>query len=271
MANELENVFIDYAKRVQQYLNELAPNVFIVHKEKVINFKQQDKVHVVVSYLVGTSNDNSVAIPVMLKIYSSAELADKVIGTFIALSKLKSNTSYTDLIEVEKGVFEEGTIYEKIDTPAVLNPDVQIGTNNHWVEYVGYCSILAVIRVVNIKSLKIDGETIKILNASLVYQADQKTNRVSGENLNKQRVKTASSSIKFNFVANDGVFSKKMIKMFFGGINKKEIFSADVEFADDLKFEDVGYVVSSIIYSANKQVPTLPSLEVILTMADTRA
>lgn len=96
MANDLKLVFIDYAKKLQEYLDQLAPNVFIVSSGKNINVKIQNKVQVLVSYLQGGSNEDSVSIPVMLKIYSCAELQDKVIGTFIALSKMKAQSFYTE-------------------------------------------------------------------------------------------------------------------------------------------------------------------------------
>lgn len=270
MANDLKLVFIDYAKKLQEYLDQLAPNVFIVKAGKNLNVKIQNKVQVLVSYLQGGSNEDSVSIPVMLKIYSCAELQDKVIGTFIALSKMKAQSFYTEMVEVKPDEVEEAHIFEQITTPAVMQEDVSFGTNNHWTEYIAFCNILALFGVGNIKSIVIDGETISFLNGSISLATEPFSNRVSGGSLNKQKNKAATTNLQFQLVFKTGIFSKKMWDMFWGVVKKNQVFMADIELTNGYSVNGVALIVSSVNLAANKQVPTLPALNVVLTLADTR-
>ena len=271
MANDLKLVFIDYAKKLQEYLDQLAPNVFIVSSGKNLNVKVQDKVQVLVSYLQGgAQNEDSVSIPVMLKIYSCAELQQKVIGTFIALSKMKAQSFYTEMVEVKPNEVEEAHIFEKITTPAVMQEDVQFGNNNHWTEYIAFCDIVALFGVGNLKSITIDGETISFLNGSLAFATQQFSNRDSGGPLNKQKNRTATTNLQFQLVFKTGVFSKKIWDLYWGDVDKNTIFMVDVELTNGYKKQNVAMCVNSDNLAVNKQIPSLPSLNVVLTLAETR-
>lgn len=271
MANDLKLVFIDYAKKLQEYLDQLAPNVFIVKAGKNLNVRIQNKVQVLVSYLQGGSNEDSVSIPVMLKIYSCAELQDKVIGTFIALSKMKAQSFYTEMVEVAPDEVEEAHIFEQITTPAVMQEDVQFGTNNHWTEYIAFCNIIALFNVGNLKSLTIDGENISFLNGSICYAVETFSNRMSGKDLNVSKIKSGTTSIQFVIVNKTGVFTQKLFNIEFGLLKKNNIFEVDVELTNGYKAEGVKMVVTQAQLIANKQTPTLPTLTVVMSLGDSRS
>lgn len=270
MANQLKTVFIDYASKLQSYLDAIQEGVFDVQAGKDIDAVDSDKVYVRVSYLQGTSNKDSVSLPVMIKIYCATELQETVLGTFIGLSKAKAQSSYTQEIETEEGVVEDATIFEQINTPAVLNDDVEFGTNNHWTEYVCFANLLVLIGIGNVKNIKIDGEEIEFLLGSINYVAEPISNRISGESLNVQKVKAASTSLQITLVNKTGVFTNKLIGMAFGTVSKTTIFNVDLELTNGIKIENANFIVTQSNLNFNKQNPTLPSYNVILTLADTR-
>lgn len=270
MANELKNVFIDYGKRLQSYLDAVAPNVFVVDREKNVEVIDEDKVYVEVSYLHGTTNKDSADVPVALHIYCCGELPQTVIGTFIGISKARSKQSYTEMVEVEEGNFQEAMVFEKIDTPAVLNPDVEFGGNNHWTELVGFCSLLVLFDIGNLKKIAIDDEEIEFLSGSVNYAAETISNRYTGDSLNGQKSKAATTTVQFMIVSKTGVFTNKLLGMAFGLVDKKTQFNVSVEMTNGFKAENIKFIVASSNYNCNLQTPTLPSYNVVLTLADKR-
>lgn len=76
--------------------------------------------------------------------------------------------------------------------------------------------------------------------------------------------------MQFQLVFKTGVFSKKMWDMFWGVVKKNQVFMANIELTNGYSVNGVALIVSSVNLAANKQVPTLPTLNVVLTLADTR-
>lgn len=268
MAEQLRNTFIDFGKKLQSYLDEIEENLFVVSNEKNLDAKLSSKVYVVVSAL--TSNDiteNSAAITYKLSIFTTKS-PDDVIGVFTGLAQKKNKTFYMENIEVEEGVIKECTVFEKFGTPAVFNPDAQLGDNNHWTELVAFANVLVLFEIGNIKSIKVNGGEVDFLIGSFNYNAELPSFRQTGRNLNKSFKRSAATTIQLKLINRLNVFTKQLLDITFGKLDGNSIFNFDIELTNGYKVEQLPCIVSTNVLNFARTTPTLPTIDVIFALAE---
>lgn len=254
----MAQVYVDMAEHLKSLLDVLEPN----NKYKVSNERNLDGVFnndIVVSALSGTTTKNSATIPYQIDIISNDP--DKIINLFTKLAKDYNMTTFRVISE---GRFCD--IYQTYNTPVIMDKDIEYG-DNHEVRVVVFANLYIMFNVSNIKKLTIDNEEIETLSGSLNYLAESSSNRISGQNLNKNKKKASTLTLTFRMITRDSVFGRKVFKVATGQLDGNTSFS--------IKIEKTNGDVSNLVMFINAvndawQQNALPSVEISMLPYDNR-
>lgn len=255
--------FIDIAEHLQDILNEVAPDVFLVRN--IRDLKGVDKrTIVVVNELLGSVYQNSASLPVKIDIFTQGDNENTIkdIQTiFTALAKAKNGKSF--ISEVKEGdEVKSYTVYEFYNTPAVANPVVEFGTGKYC-EMVCYANYNVLFDVGNVKEIKIDGENIEFTNGSISYSIEAFSNRQTGKELNVAYKRSSALNIQFTMVNKTSVFTNKVFRIMTGEISGNNKFECYVKLTNGIEFT-VSTILSQNQFNFAQSSPTLPSLQIVL-------
>lgn len=255
-------MFVDLVKYLQEKLDAIAKGLYVVSNERNIN-ADYEKNQVVVSALSGNVYEESATIPYQIDIITND--IESVMIDFTTLAKNNNNVPFDTVIQ-EGEEYRAYTITPFFNTPVVMEKDMPLGSDKY-ARIVVFANINAIFNVNNIKSLRIDGEEIKFLNASIGYTTELKTNRVSGDELNRSKKYVASTSVTFTAVNKSSVFFNKLFKINFGQLKGNTCFNVEIEMIDGLKGRLKMIYGTGILSSVRSQ---LPSNQVSLFVYDDR-
>ena len=265
------NQFLDFKKWLQDKLNELYPNYFKVSTERNIDSDFIEG-ETIVSALAGVPYEDSANLPYQIDVYTSD--VDNVMNLLTAFAKNVSNVPFNQIIQTgtttvnneEQPVYTSHTITPFLNTPVVMEKDIQNGAQ-HYARIVVFASMLVFYDVNDIKEIKIDNEVIKTLNSSLNYATEMMSNRVSGQELNKSKKKASSVSINFTMINRNSTFGNKVFKITTGQLAGNTKFAVKITLSNDMSYTLNMMIGNSSLGSQRGQ---LPSLNVAMYLYDDR-
>ena len=256
-------MFVDFVKYLQEKLDAIASGVYVVSSERNVD-ADYTKNQVVASALSGNVFEDSATIPYQIDIVTCD--IDGVMGDFTMLAMQNNNVTFTAIVQQGEGQFQSYTITPFFNTPVVMEKDVAMGSDKY-ARIVVFASVSAMFNVSNVKSLKIDSEEVKFLNATLAYSAELVSNRVSGQELNASKKKASSTSLSFQMVNKASALTNKLLSIASGSLKGNTSFSVEIEMDNGLKLS-FPMVVSSYALSVARQM--LPSINVGMFVYDSR-
>ena len=255
-------MFVDLVKYLQNKLDAIAEGLYVVSNERNIE-ADYEKNQVIVSALSGNVYEESATIPYQIDIITND--IESVMIDFTTLAKNNNNVPFDTVIQ-EGEEYQAYTITPFFNTPVVMEKDMPLGSDKY-ARVVVFANINAIFNVNNVKSITIDGEEIKFLNGSLTYTTELKSNKVSGEQLNKSKKHVGSTGLSFTSVNKSTVFFNKLFKIMLGKLNGNTPFNVEIEMTNGLK-DSIKMIVGTDILTSNRGV--LPSNQVSLFIYDDR-
>ena len=239
-------------------------NVYVVSKERNVD-ADYNKHQVIVSALSGAIYEESSTIPYQIDIVTND--LESVMIDFTTLAKNNNNKPFTyiDKTKVENE-FKSVTITPFFNTPVVMEKDIEIGSDKY-ARIVVFATVNEVTQVSNIKSLKINGEKIDFLTASLIYTAELNTNRISGQNMNVSKKKASSCSVSVSMIHKASVFTNKLFSIATGSVDGNTSFSVEVELDNGIKATLIMILGS---YTFSNERTKLPTINFGMFLYDTR-
>lgn len=248
-------------KYLQSKLNELAPDVYEVSREQNVK-ANYDKVQVVVSALSGSIYKDSSTIPYQIDIITNE--IDRVMADFMALAKQENTTHHTEIIPNESGEYQSVTITPYFNSPFIMQKDLPVG-QTRYAKIVVFCTINEVTNVSNVKEIKIDGEIIERLNASIAYTSELHSNRKSGKFLNRSRMKSASCVLTFTSINKSTPFFNRAFKVFTGELSGNTGFLVEITLDNGLK---ASFKMLISTYTISSEISKLPSVNIAMFLYD---
>lgn len=256
--------FVNFKEHLQTLLDNIATDTFAVSSTRNMD-ADTNKVEVVFTQLAGSVYKNSASIPYQVDIFTTDP--DNAIRIFTELAKARNNKSFISVVEEGEEV-KEYTVFEFYSTPAVADKQMDFGTNEI-TRLVMFVTLNVLFEVGNVSSIKIDSEQLEFTNGTLTYQAEMFSNRVSGENLNKAKKKSSTTTLQFSMVNKTSIFTNKLFQIMFGKINGNTNFDVEIRLTNGF----VGTLTMKVAqnnFSFAENTPNLPSLNVVLTNGDDR-
>lgn len=254
---------INLVKYLQEKLDALTPNFYIVSKERNIN-ADYNKAIVVVSALSGNVYRDSGNIPYEIEIITNE--IDKVMGDFVTLGKQNNTKPYTQILVQGESDYQSSTLIPFFNTPVVVDKNLELGSDKY-ARIVVFATINEQENVSNIKHLTIDNEEIEILNGSLVYVTESDPARVSGQELTRSKKKVSSYSITFSVISKSSVFLNKAFRIATGQLAGNTSFSVKVVMENGLEATNLMFIGS---YTLSNERSKLPSINIGLHLFDNR-
>lgn len=261
--------FVDYQKIVQDRLDVITSGLFEVATERNVA-ANGEKVNVVLKQLVGTPMSNSAVIPYQMDIYT--DKPQEMMNIFTAYARNFSNKQFNSTVNEgteEDPDYKTYVVVEFVNTPVVMEEIIE-AFGNKMARIVVYVSLTILKEVSNIASLKIDGEEIEFTNASLSYAAQIRSNRISGQQLNKGKKQEATTKIIFSGVNKNSIFYNKLFRIMFGLLDGNTSFSVEVTLTNGLNATVNMICDADAMAFTGKGQPQLPSNQVSLTLYDDR-
>ena len=255
-------MFVDLVKYLQDKLYAIAEGLYICSSERNID-ANYDKNQVVVSALSGNVYEESATIPYQIDIITND--IESVMIDFTTLARDNNNVPFNVVVQ-EGENYQSYTIKPFFNTPVVMDKEIQMGSDKY-ARIVVFATINAIYNVNDIKSIVIDGEEIKFQNASIGYTTELKSNRVSGDELNRSKKHVASTALTLTVVNKSSVFFNKLFKINFGQLKGNTSFNVEIEMINGLKGSFKMVYGTGILSSVRGQ---LPSNQVSLYIYDDR-
>lgn len=252
-------VFVDFKKHLQELLDNIAQDVFVVSNVRNLN-TDKNKINVVVNALAGSVYENSATIPYEVEVVSNKP--DRIIDIFTALAKERNNKSFIEVVEEESGV-KEYTIFENYSTPTIIEKDANYNTN-HICRLVMYVNLSVLFEVGNVSKIEIDSENVEFVNGVVSYGTENFSLRESGKELNSALKKTATTSLQITMVNKTSEFTKKLFKIMFGELSKNTIFNCKITLTNGI-VGNLTMRIDSNSFNFARNTASLPSLNVVLT------
>lgn len=257
--------FVDFKSHLQQLLDDISIGLFNVTDIRDM-VGDTDKVNVIISALQGSVYENSASIPYKIDIYTDDPKS--VESIFTTLAKVNNNKTFISVIE-EEGEPKEYTVYQFYGTPAVAEPQQDLGTN-----VVAHLIMFATLNVFfdvgNVSSVVIDDNEIEFATGTIAYSIESFSNRVSGQELNKGRKKASTTSLQLTMVNKTSFFTNKVLQIMFGQLSGQTIFNCKVKLTNGLEFT-IPMILGTNSFSFARNTPNLPSFNVTLIMGDNRS
>lgn len=248
---------------LKKKLNELAPNSYVVSKERNVD-ADYEKHQVTVFALSGNVYKEAGSIPYQIDIITSD--IDKVMADFVTLAKNNNNIAYTQVTNTGENEFKSISIIPFFNTPVVMEKSIAIGSNKY-ARITVFASVNEQENVNNLKSISIDDEPQETLTGTVAYVIEAIPTKVSGEQLSRSKKKTASCSVTFSTISKSNVFLNKAFKIVTGQLSGNTSFMVDVELDNGLK-ATLKMMLGS--YTFNNERAKLPSINIGLFLYDDR-
>lgn len=256
--------FVNFEKHLQDILDTIATDTFEVSNTRDMVGKT-DKINVVFTALAGSVYKNSASIPYSIDIFT--DNPEQVINIFTSLAKSRNGNSFISLVK-EGTETKEYTVFEYYTTPAVAEKGLAFGTNIY-ARLTMFVNLNVLFEVGNVSAIEIDGEEIEFVNGTLSYATEVFSNRVTGQELNKARKKTATTTLNITMVNKTSIFTNKVNRIMFNLLSGRTIFAVKVKLTNGFVGE-LPMMLTQNAFSFAQNTPNLPSFNVILTVGDNR-
>ena len=246
---------------LREKLNEISKKEYDISKERNVD-ADLTKNQIVVSALSGTIYKDSATIPYQIDIVTND--IESVMIDFTTIARNYNNVSFTKVIKNDEEEYESHTITSFFNTPVVAEKDIPMGSEKY-ARLIVFATVNEKINVNNIKSIKIDGEELELLNASITYTTELHSNRKSGKFLNRSRMKTASCALSFTAINKSTPFFNRAFKVFSGELSGNTGFSLEITLDNALK---ANFRMLIGTYTISTEMSKLPSVSVGMFLLD---
>lgn len=244
--------FIDIAKYLKDKLSDISDKEYRFSNERNLDSPDLEG-DVVIRQLSGNPYEESATIPYQFEI-TTVDPA-KVMEDFTQLAIKNNKKAFTEVIQTDTNTYKSYTIIPFFNTPVIMESDLQIGSN-HYARIVAFASINVVYQVSNVKKIKIDNEEIPFRSGTLAYTAELTSNKVSGDELNRSKKKTASTALTFLMINKSGFFANKLFQIATGSLPGNTKFSVYVEMDNGLNATMKMIVGTTALSFSDSQLPT---------------
>ena len=267
----MNNQFIDIKKWLQEKLDAIVSGYF-----KVSNERKSDsdffEGEVVASALSGTPYEDSASIPYQIDVFTAD--IDYVMDILNVLAKTVSNVPFTQIVQigtqeendVEVPIYASHRITPYVNTPVIMEKDIPNGAQ-HYSRIVLFVTMMVFYDINDISELKVDNETINLLNGSFNYAAEMMSNRVSGQELNKSKKKASTVSINFTMVNKNSTFGDAVFDITTGILPGNTKFAVKVTMNNG-KTATLNMILGNVSFGFARG--QLPSLNVAMYLYDDR-
>lgn len=245
-------VFVDIVKYLKEKLAEISDFKYNISTERNLDSDDLDG-EIVVKALSGSVYDESSTIPYQIEVTSLSP--DKVINDFTTLSVRNNNKKFTSIVKNSESEYQSYTITPFFQTPTIMDSDLRVGSNVY-ARLVLFATFNITYQVSDIKSITIDGESLSFLNATISYATEPSSNRISGVELSKSKIRNASTSISIDIVHKATIFTNKVFKIMTNQMPKNTPFVVEIEMENGLKASLTMCVNTCSIIGARGLLPT---------------
>lgn len=256
-------MFVDITKYLEDRLKDVSGKEYVISKERQLDADDFEG-QIVAIQLSGNIYDESASIPYRFEIVTKDP--EKVQEDFTKLALANNNKPFTSVVETDEENFESFTVIPYFNTPVVINGDARFG-NNNYAKLVCFATFSVLYQISEVKSIKIDSEPVSFQNATLSYNAEVNSNRVSGVELNKAKKRVATCALSFSLIHKATVFTNKCFQIMTGQLKGNTSFSVEIEMTNGLKATLVMFIGIGTLTSARA---LLPSEQVTLYVYDDR-
>lgn len=254
-------MFIDFASYFKNRLKEITDVEFSISYERQLDSDSFDN-EIVIKQLSGATYNESGNIPYQVDIITANPDETMEIFTRFALENTKKE--FKELIENINGELESYSITPFFQTPVIVSPDERYGSNSYS-RIVLFFNAFYVKGINDIKSLKIEGEELRLLNSTISYVTEVHSKKNSGDELNKVKKKYATFGISFQTISKNGIFTNRLWNIIFGLTAGNTPFKVTIELTNGMSFTVNMIVTTANFSSADNQ---LPSFNVSMSVFD---